>query len=256
MSFRKKESLGYKLLNFLIWSINESINWFEVLSSKHYYLKSGPAYKKGSLQRAIRRLEKVGYIEKESRKGDVFLKLTSLGKNKLIKEIPLPFLAQKKWDGVFRGIAFDIPEEKKRLRERLREHLKTLGFGMLQRSFWVTPYPLTKELDEFIESQGLASFALVTETKHFEKEKARKLAKKIWKLEKIAKVYEGFIKKWQERLEQQEDLAKFVGEWRGEFFELLKIDPYLPKELLPEDWPKEEAKKIFVRLERSIRGRM
>lgn len=44
-----------------------------------------------------------------------------------------------KWDGLWRVIAFDIPEAKRINRKYLREYLRHLGFKSIQKSLWITP---------------------------------------------------------------------------------------------------------------------
>jgi DNA-binding transcriptional regulator PaaX len=46
----------------------------------------------------------------------------------------------KRWDKRWRMIVFDIPERRKRTRERLRDTVRSLGFLRLQDSVWVYPY--------------------------------------------------------------------------------------------------------------------
>lgn len=55
------------------------------------------------------------------------------------------------WDGKWRMIAFDIPEEKKRGREALREKMRELGCIQLQKSLWVWPYDCRDEIDFIAE---------------------------------------------------------------------------------------------------------
>ena len=46
----------------------------------------------------------------------------------------------KKWDKKWRGIIFDIPEKKRKIRDHIREILIATGFIRLQDSVWVYPY--------------------------------------------------------------------------------------------------------------------
>jgi len=46
----------------------------------------------------------------------------------------------KKWDGKWRVLIYDIPENKKKAREKVREILKAAGFVKLQDSIWVYPH--------------------------------------------------------------------------------------------------------------------
>lgn len=74
--------------------------------------------------------------------------LTEEGKQKLeewsIEDLAVPI--QKRWDGRWRIIAFDISEKRKRAREALRQTLKRLGFFRLQKSIFVHPYPCEAEI--------------------------------------------------------------------------------------------------------------
>ena len=80
-----------------------------------------------------------GFLEYGS-KG--FLKLTEAGQAELRRlegndyHIPIP----KKWDGKWRVIIFDIKEERKTLRDKVRRTLLALGFKHLQHSVWIFPY--------------------------------------------------------------------------------------------------------------------
>lgn len=74
------------------------------------------------------------------------------GRKKLLKynlddlEIKKP----KKWDGIWRIVTFDIPEDKKAARNALRLKLKELRFYQLQKSVFIYPYPCLSEI-QFIE---------------------------------------------------------------------------------------------------------
>ena len=47
----------------------------------------------------------------------------------------------KTWDGLWRIVIFDIPDERTTFRDILRDHLRTIGFKKLQHSVFVFPYP-------------------------------------------------------------------------------------------------------------------
>lgn len=54
-----------------------------------------------------------------------------------------------KWDGKWRVILFDIPQEMSRQRVALRRKLRWLGLSPLQKSVFVFPYPCAEEVGEF-----------------------------------------------------------------------------------------------------------
>ncbi|MEW6407415.1 MAG: CRISPR-associated endonuclease Cas2 [Patescibacteria group bacterium] len=94
-------------------------------------------------------LEKRKMIVRVERKNGTFFKLTGKGKMRLseikIKELKIKKL--KKWNGWWWIVIFDIPENMKNIRERLRKILKDLGFYQLQKSVFVFPYQCQKEID-------------------------------------------------------------------------------------------------------------
>lgn len=47
---------------------------------------------------------------------------------------------KRKWDGKWRVLAFDIPEKKRSLRNKVRSTLQGFGFQKLQDSVWVFPH--------------------------------------------------------------------------------------------------------------------
>ena len=70
-----------------------------------------------------------------------------------------------KWDGVWRVVIFDIPEENKRVRYVLRETLKILGFRPLQKSVWISKRNFTKEIRKWVKELKLSQYILIFETK-------------------------------------------------------------------------------------------
>lgn len=55
-------------------------------------------------------------------------------------------------------IVFDIPEKKRKYRDYLRKMLKALGFKELQKSTWVTPYPIPDFLKELLWEERMKHF--------------------------------------------------------------------------------------------------
>lgn len=117
--------------------------------------------KKGRLRFAIKRLEKQELVSWAEKDGETILSLTDDGKKKILQyrldelEIKKP----DKWDGWWRIIVFDIPEEKKAAREIFRKKLKDLGFYQLQKSVFVYPYECKDEIDFLRHNLEIAPYA-------------------------------------------------------------------------------------------------
>ncbi len=100
-------------------------------------------YPKKYINDIISKLQRKGYISFKTQHGKKFLYLTEKGKKRLEqykcgeRSIKKP----KKWDGKWRIIIFDIPEDRRVLRNQIRGNLINLGFVRLQHSVWIYPYP-------------------------------------------------------------------------------------------------------------------
>lgn len=96
-----------------------------------------------ALTRSIKNLVESGCIEILKSDNKNYLKLTKKGKNKLncIKLEGEEALVSSTWDGLWRIIILDIPEERKKEREALRYLLKKANFTCIKNTVWISPFP-------------------------------------------------------------------------------------------------------------------
>lgn len=104
-------------------------------------LKSGKTRNRSAettISSARRRLIKRGLIEWQDGK----LRLTGDGEKKfrMFDSANLRGEKSKRWDKKWRILIFDIREERKSLREKVRRTLISIGFKRLQDSVWVFPH--------------------------------------------------------------------------------------------------------------------
>ncbi len=64
----------------------------------------------------------------------------------------------KAWDGDWRIVIFDIPEQKKLGREAFRSKLKQLGFFQLQKSCFIYPFDCKSEIDFISEMYEVSPY--------------------------------------------------------------------------------------------------
>ncbi len=108
------------------------------------------AYGNGLLKQ-IHRLEAQAFIEsrRDGKSGQRFIRLTEKGLAAGSLGCQPEQRWQRAWDGRWRVILFDLPEEERAARRKLRKQLKLAGFGCMQRSAWISPDSLddmTKDL--------------------------------------------------------------------------------------------------------------
>ena len=94
-------------------------------------------------KKSITSLQKKGYVVVSSKKGGPFIRLTKAGERflEIAEHRSLDKIyTQKKWDGHWRLVIFDIPESRRKVRIRVATMLRSFGFTRLQDSVWVYPH--------------------------------------------------------------------------------------------------------------------
>ncbi len=120
-----------------------------------------PQVKKADLAQALKRLRQRGLIDFVSDEKLAY-QLTDAGKQKVIWE-SIRF-DDKKWDGKWRVVIFDVPEKRRQARDLLRASLKKWGFVHWQQSVWATEKNCTEVLRNFIKSVGIEDWVIVLES--------------------------------------------------------------------------------------------
>lgn len=102
--------------------------------------KKNPKY---TIDNSISKLLTKKLIAFETTSRGKCIRLTPLGE-KTLRELNFDRVHQqqrkKKWDKRWRIIIFDIKEERKHIRDKIRYQLERIGFYRLQNSVWVYPY--------------------------------------------------------------------------------------------------------------------
>lgn len=105
-------------------------------------------------------LEKQGYIKryKDSKKN--LIELTKIGQAKAVRYAIKDWQIEKPkiWDKKWRIIIFDIPNDKKILREIVRQRLKYWGFHQLQESVFVYPFDCNTEISALKYTYNLGRY--------------------------------------------------------------------------------------------------
>src|SRR3989344_3769127 len=109
---------------------------------KFFGIEPKSKWQKYNINHSVKRLKDQGLICFETTSRGTFARLTQKGEDKLRKFELLGYKLKKpnKWDHKWRMLIFDIKEERKGTRDKLRFTLKRIGFLRLQDSVWVYPY--------------------------------------------------------------------------------------------------------------------
>lgn len=184
-----------------------------------------------TIKRVINKAKAKGFINED-------LTLTKEGIEKLANCLP-QYYERKKWDGNWHLVIYDIPKNKNRARDILRENLKRLGFGQLQASVWISPFNFLGDVQKIVEDYKLSSEVIFAITNKLGKKEVKILAEKTWKLNEINEAYQTILNR-----ARKEDIKELYFY----YLNILRKDPQLSKELLPENWAGEEIHKLFAKL--------
>jgi phenylacetic acid degradation operon negative regulatory protein len=151
------------------------------------------------------------------------------------------------WDGTWHVVVLGRIAERSR-RDRLKSALGYLGYACLDGSTWISPRR-SVELDQVVAAEHVRA-------EQFDASyggDARGLAARAWDLDGLANAYRRWIPAARQIVtradgDQPDDVifavrSELVHDWRKFLF----IDPGLPGELLPPDWPGVEATELFHR---------
>ena len=120
------------------------------------------AKRRGLLKSTIKRLEKQKLVSWKEKDGELQLTLEEKGNKRILmyKIDQLRIKETNRWDGFFRIVTFDIPEDKRVARELFRKKLKELGFQKLQKSVFVIRLACKDEIDFLRHSLEIAPHVL------------------------------------------------------------------------------------------------
>jgi CRISPR-associated endonuclease Cas2 len=107
-----------------------------------------------NLRTTVDRLKRSGRLERVER-GDRVVYQLSDGARTQIRRYTF---SKKRWDGKWRLVAFDIPEQRRRARDVLRERLYEFGFRQFQESVWIAPFDVLEEIRELRQEYQVSRY--------------------------------------------------------------------------------------------------
>lgn len=160
------------------------------------------------------------------------------------------------WDGSWFLIAYSIPEDRRHLRDRLRDRLAWLGFGSLGNGLWISPHDVEREVREIAESLEVAPHLACFRATAAAFSAPEGLVAECWDVPALNTRYEDFIARVLPEYRRCESALRDAGISRRECFvrrfdlvheyrDFPLRDPYLPRVLLLDDWAGECAAALF-----------
>jgi DNA-binding transcriptional regulator PaaX len=133
-----------------------------VFPSPRQFVKDSLFSSYGEFKNLVYHLRRQKWVEVVKKNNERFIKLTRNGEiEALLAKARLPSAKGGRWDGKWRIIIFDIPEESGAKRDLLRRLLKENGFLSLQASVFISPWPLNREAIAYLRESGLIGYVRI-----------------------------------------------------------------------------------------------
>jgi DNA-binding transcriptional regulator PaaX len=196
------------------------------------------AYRNGCL-RQIQTLEGQDLVEGRDEAGfgkARVYRLTELGRLAALGGRDPEVEWSRKWDGHWGMVLFDIPEAERPTRGLLRAALRSLHFGCLQKSVWISPHAVTHITKSLKRLEVDASSLVLMEARTSAGEAPLDMVETAWDFKGIKRAWE----KLEEHLEaapgkSRASSQETLAEWSAGEFALwqtcMTLDPLLPKAL-------------------------
>jgi phenylacetic acid degradation operon negative regulatory protein len=155
-------------------------------------------------------------------------------------------------------LVFSVPESERERRHALRSLLVRLGFGTAAPGVWVAPGTLYDETVRALDREGLAAYTELFRGDYLGAGDVATRVGQWWDLPALTALYTDFCRAYRRvarrrsALRPAEAFAVYVPmltAWRR----LPYLDPGLPLEHLPGDWPGIEAAELFSDLDARLR---
>jgi phenylacetic acid degradation operon negative regulatory protein len=143
---------------------------------------------------------------------------------------------------------FSVPESERAKRHVLRTELSALGFGACASGVWVAPAHRLELTRASLERHGLAAYVDLWHAGYLAFGDIVEHAARWWDLNGVRAAYQDFIASNPTDQVAPADPASAFGAWvrvLTAWRRLPYLDPGLPVELLPADWPAPAARAVF-----------
>ncbi len=211
-----------------------------------------------AVRSAVSRMCRAGLLKARSRGKKSYYSLTDYGHSLLTTGAQRIFVRKNnEWDGFWHIVTYSIPEQNRKTRDSFRRELGWMGYGALAGATMISPYDLTQDVMELAERLGVLENIQIFQARQQGLSDARKIVSQCWDLNRIHERYAAFLAEYQpwyeERLrcieagEEVDASVYFVERFTliHEYRKLPFYDPDLPVELLPENWLRPQAAKLF-----------
>jgi phenylacetic acid degradation operon negative regulatory protein len=204
-------------------------------------------YKRG-LRHHVRHLEERQLVKREKRAGQIVHRVTELGRLRALGGRDPQQQWQRRWDGQWRLILFDLPVSQKTIRLRLWRWLIDNGFGYLQQSVWVHPDPVEEVTDALKSFRDDVECFTIMEARCYKGYSDKAVVEAAWDFDEINRRYRACMEvatvtlsELRKRQPTPAARLRWLSRERASWQYAVSADPLLPRALWPSGYLGEKA---------------
>lgn len=237
----------------IIFTLGLLLDAYQEMSIRNFYRKLySPLYERTTITETLSRMAKTGEIEKKLVKDQPIFFISAKGSKLLDEAIPLRSLSEKRWDGFWRIVIFDIEEKEAHTRDMIRRKLRNLGFAMWQESVYLSPHPVAEEMNEFFEEKDLIPRCICFEAKQPNIFSSQEFAQNIFNIDSLRASYgqlndeiNSALNEYEKKKINKDQAFKKLEHFMESFQNIIMNDPFLPNELTPNFTERNQTKKTL-----------
>ena len=212
---------------------------------------------------ALYRLRRDGLItQRDGGAGAPTMELTSKGCQHVSAEIMPELFWNKRWDGCWYVLMYDVPERERRYRNALNRFLTRMRMGCLQKSVFVSVRDIRPLFYDLDIAAAVAEYANLFEARTVLGQSDAAVVTRAWNFEGLRKIQASYIETCQSRLRRPSAVTPFLAlpdilhAELTEYRAAMQGDPLLPKPLWPSDYLGPQVTAMFRRRIRRLAGWM
>lgn len=220
-------------------------------------LLAGLSVDEPAVRSAISRLKRRGLLESRRVDGVAGYALSDAGREVLREGDERIFRPPPDGERGWLLAVFSVPEAERRRRHMLRSRLSRLGFGTAAPGVWVAPAHRYQATADTLRRLGLDDYVDLFRADYLGFDHLTTAIRTWWDLPGLARAYDDFsttyrlvLARWRDedpdarRPAAFADWVRTLTAWRR----LPYLDPGLPTDLLPDDWPAPRAAALLAAL--------
>lgn len=187
------------------------------------------------------------------------LKITEEG----LQSIPAYHAPHKNWDtdwnGIWYVLMFDVPESERHYRDNLRNYLKKLHLGCLQKSVWVTPRDIRPQYDDLEQAANVHAVSYLFESRTVLHLDQQEIVENAWDFNRLQELHERYLLVYEANINllnasvhDETAIMSLLYQEAEAYVQCMCNDPLLPKSLLPRNYLGIKVYSLHSRFRKSI----